>query len=69
MTGCDHDGAREIRLYMSYAEANAVRLRLLHAGDRRWRRVSAIYQIPDGWAWTLCHACAPEEARRPAAGE
>jgi hypothetical protein len=54
---CPHDAAREIRMYMPYAEANAVRLRLILAGDPRWRHVSAIYEIPLGWAWTLCNEC------------
>ena len=57
---CPHDAAREIRMYMPYAEANTVRLRLILAGDPRWRHVSAIYEIPQGWAWTLCNECPPE---------
>jgi len=47
-------------MYMPYAEANTVRLRLILAGDPRWRHVSAIYEIPQGWAWTLCNECPPE---------
>jgi hypothetical protein len=69
MMACDHDSAREIRLYMSYAEANAIRLRLQHSSDRRWRHVSAIYEVPNGWAWTLCNECPAEGARRLAVGE
>jgi hypothetical protein len=63
-TYCPHDGAREIRMYMPYADANAVRLRLrlVVAADPRWRHVSAIYEIPNGWAWTLCNECPAEEA-------
>jgi hypothetical protein len=61
-TYCPHDGAREIRMYMSYADANAVRLRLrlVLAADPRWRHVSTIYEIPNGWAWTLCNECPAE---------
>jgi hypothetical protein len=55
---------------MPYGEANAVRvrLRLVLAGDPRWRHISAIYEIPHGWAWTLCHEC-PEEDRRDSVGK
>jgi len=67
---CAHDRAREIRMYMPYAEANAIRLRLvLAAGEGRWRHVSTIYQIPNGWAWTLCNECPPHDARREAVAE
>lgn len=44
-------------MYMPYAEANGVRLRLILAADPRWRHVSVIYEIPLGWAWTLCNEC------------
>ena len=60
---CPHDAAREIHMYMPYAEANAVRLRLIRAGDPRWHHVSGIYEIPHGWAWTLCKEC-PANAGR-----
>jgi len=66
---CAHDSAREIRMYMAYGEANAVRLRLLLAADPRWSHVSALYEIPNGWAWTLCNECPAADARRAAAGE
>jgi len=49
-------------MYMPYAEANAVRLRLMLASEGRWRHVSTIYQIPNGWAWTLCNECPPHDA-------
>lgn len=57
---CGHDRAREIRMYTSYADANAVRLRL-QASESGWRHVSGLYEIPGGWAWTLCNEC-PAEA-------
>jgi hypothetical protein len=60
---CPHDGAREIRMYMAYAEANAVRLRLRLGAQPGWRHVSAVYEIPNGWAWTLCNECPADEAR------
>ena len=47
---CPHDSAREIRMYMAYGEANAVRLRLLVASEPRWSHVSTLYEIPNGWA-------------------
>jgi hypothetical protein len=65
---CEHESAREIRMYMPYGEANAVRLRLMLSGEPRWRHVSVLYEIPNGWAWTLCNEC-PAEARREAVGE
>jgi hypothetical protein len=55
-------------MYMPYAEANAVRLRLILARDPRWRHVSAIYEIPHGWAWTLCDEC-PGQTQREAVGQ
>lgn len=66
---CDHQEAREIRVYSSYAEANAVRLRLTLAPDHASRHVSMIYEIPGGWAWTVCDRCAVSASRTPAAGE
>ena len=59
---CTHDGAREIRVYSSYADANSVRLRLQSTGDG-WRHVSGLYEIPGGWAWTLCRECGAADAR------
>jgi hypothetical protein len=66
---CAHPHAREIRLYSSYAEANAVRLRLMLAQDHAWRHVSTIYEIPGGWAWTVCDRCDANAPRTAAAGE
>jgi hypothetical protein len=66
---CAHDEAREIRIYSSYAEANAVRLRLTLAPDHATRHVSMIYEIPGGWAWTVCDRCAVNESRTATAGE
>ena len=66
---CPHDGAREIRMYTAYGEANAVRLRVVLAGDPRWRHVSTVYEIPNGWAWTICNECPAADARRAAIGE
>lgn len=63
---CDHDGAREIRLYASYADANAVRLRI-QSSDGSWRHISSLYEISGGWAWTMCQECPAE--RRRAVGE
>lgn len=66
---CIHDGAREIRLYTSYADANAVRLRLSSA-DGDGQHISALYEIPGGWAWTMCQECPVEDRRgRRAVGE
>jgi hypothetical protein len=60
---CGHDGAREIRMYTSYADANGVRLRL-QSSDHGWRHVSGLYEIPGGWAWTLCQECPASDALR-----
>jgi hypothetical protein len=59
---CGHDNAREIRMYTSYAEANGVRLRLASTAAG-WRHVSQLYEIPNGWAWTVCNECPDSEAR------
>jgi hypothetical protein len=59
---CGHAGAREIRMYTSYADANGVRLRL-QSEDHGWRHISGLYEIPSGWAWTVCHEC-PADAER-----
>lgn len=59
-------------MYTSYADANGVRLRL-HSAETGWRHVSALYEIPNGWAWTICNSCPAEAARgrpvRRAVGE
>jgi hypothetical protein len=65
---CPHNGAREIRMYLPYADANTVRLRFILTGDPRWRHVSAIYEVPHGWGWTICNEC-PAHAGREAVGE
>ena len=53
---CAHEDAREIRMYTSHADADSIRLRLEPPGSG-WRHVSALYEIPGGWAWTLCNEC------------
>jgi hypothetical protein len=69
---CGHAGAREIRMYTAYADANGVRLRLISSTDNRWRHVSMLYEIPNGWAWTICDECPADASgagqRRRAAG-
>jgi hypothetical protein len=60
---CAHPGAREIRMYTSYADANGVRLRL-QSLDQGWRHVSGLYEIAGGWAWTLCWECRAEDVGR-----
>ena len=43
---------REIRLYLSYAEANVVRTKLAHVlGDRA--TVSRLTSVTGGWAFTI----------------
>jgi hypothetical protein len=43
---------REIRLYLTYAEANVVRTKLAHVlGERA--TVSRLTSIPGGWAFTI----------------
>jgi hypothetical protein len=54
---CEHAGARQIRLYMSYADANTIRLRAAQASESRPTHVSWLYAIPGGWAWTICREC------------
>jgi hypothetical protein len=64
---CDHEGAREIRLYGPYADANAARLRLAEAASVQELHVSRLYPIPGGWGWTLCRQCRTVERGGPVA--
>ena len=54
---CEHAAAREIRLYMAYAEANTVRIRCAQSAATANAHVSWLYEIPGGWAWTICREC------------
>ena len=56
-TYCGHDGAREIRIYAQYAEANATRLRTTEAAAFDKLHVSRLYAVPGGWGWTICREC------------
>jgi hypothetical protein len=58
---CGHPLAREIRLYMPYADANTVRLRSAQAPGSPAAHVSWLYEIPGGWAWTICPDCRSRE--------
>jgi hypothetical protein len=51
---CAHASARQIRVYMPYADANTIRLR---ASQTSGAHVSWLYEIPGGWAWTVCPEC------------
>lgn len=62
---CGHDGAREIHLYMRYAEANALRLRHAEALVFADIHVSRLYAIDGGWAWTACRECRTLEHTPP----
>jgi hypothetical protein len=62
---CAHDGAREIRLYFPYADANAIRLRAAGAVTAESLHVSRLYAVPGGWAWTVCRECRSVERARP----
>jgi hypothetical protein len=54
---CEHAAARHIRVYLPYAEANAVRLRATQAPGSHGAHVSWLYEIPGGWGWTICRDC------------
>jgi hypothetical protein len=56
---CDHAAARQIRVYMSYADANTIRLRSSHGSPVA--HISWLYEIPGGWAWTVCRECRARE--------
>jgi hypothetical protein len=56
-TYCGHDGAREIRMYSPYADANATRLRSMGAAIADNLHVSRLYAVPGGWGWTICREC------------
>jgi hypothetical protein len=60
---CDHRSARQIRLYMPYADANTVRLRAAQAEGSSGVHVSWLYEIPGGWAWTVCRECRSRDLR------
>ena len=60
---CDHASARQIRVYMSYADANTIRLRTAQAAGSPVAHVSWLYEIPGGWAWTVCRECRVRERR------
>jgi hypothetical protein len=60
---CDHDSARRIRVYMPYADANTLRLRVAQAPHLWNSHVSSLYQVPGGWGWTICRECRARERR------
>ena len=60
---CAHRSAREIRVYMAYADANTVRLRSAQASGSLPAHVSWLYEIPGGWAWTICRECRTRDLR------
>jgi hypothetical protein len=59
---CDHVSARQIRVYMPYADANTVRLRAAQTAGSP-DHVSWLYEIPGGWGWTVCRECRARERR------
>ena len=61
---CGHDGAREIRIYVPYGDANATRLRSTEAAVFENLHVSRLYAIPGGWGWTICRECRTIERAR-----
>jgi hypothetical protein len=67
MTGrhryCDHPSARQIRVYMTYADANTLRLRAAQTARSPGVHVSWLYEIPGGWAWTICQECQARERK------
>jgi hypothetical protein len=62
---CDHGSARHIRVYLPYADANAIRLRTVQAAGASEPHVSWLYAIPGGWGWTICRDC-QSQARKSA---
>ena len=60
---CDHASARQIRVYMPYADANTIRLRSAQSPGSPLAHVSWLYEIPGGWAWTVCRECRARERR------
>ena len=54
---CEHASARQIRVYMPYAEANTIRLRAAQSPASVNAHVSWLYEIAGGWAWTICRDC------------
>jgi hypothetical protein len=42
---------------MAYAEANTVRIRSAQSAATADAHVSWLYEIPGGWAWTICREC------------
>jgi hypothetical protein len=53
---CRHPSHRIIRLFLSYAEANAVRLRVAETPSRL--AVSRLWRQGDGsWSFAMCNRC------------
>lgn len=66
---CGHTGAREIRFYGSYGDANTCRLRSAEATSFENLHTSRLYAIPGGWAWTICRECRLVERARVLTGK
>jgi hypothetical protein len=54
---CEHAAARHIRVYLPYADANAIRLRAALVSGTGTAHVSWLYEVPGGWGWTICSDC------------
>lgn len=60
---CEHPSVRHIRVYLPYADANAIRIRASQSPGSQAAHVSWLYEIPGGWGWTICRECRAREAR------
>lgn len=54
---CPHPSHRTVRLFMPYAEANAVRVRFAEAESSKRITVSALNRNGGGWFFTACKRC------------
>jgi hypothetical protein len=60
--GCAHPSHRVLRLFLSYAEANVVRVSCLAGSGSRRTVVSPLRRIEGGWSFSMCEACLLERS-------
>lgn len=69
--GCTHPSHRTLRLFISYAEANAVRISLKASARSDRVAVSPLRRVEGGWSFSMCEQCLvareDEDGREPAA--
>jgi hypothetical protein len=59
---CGHPAHRVVRLFLSYAEANGVRISFMTTSPDQRPTVSRLHRIEGGWCFTVCERCVFEQA-------